>query len=151
MILKNKISYIFGPTGSSSGMIFFGIGLITMLFTWRAAFIMMFGALFAFSRAIVIIDTDKKRVKWCEYYFGIIPVGKWISVDPSMSLGYKITNDGWSARSLSNRRIDVPNENYTIILYDKHDLPIFPLMKVKTEIEMTEKMELLSTLLQIPI
>jgi len=151
MIIRNKISHIFGPTGSASGTIFFGIGIITLFYTWAAVFIIIIGALLGFSRAIVLIDPEKRRVKWCEYYFGIIPIGKWVYVEDSMSLGYKQTNDGWSARSLSNRQMDVPDNNYTIILYDQNDDPIFPLIKVKTEIEMEEKIELISTLLHISI
>ena len=150
-MIKNKISSIFGPTGSAAGTIFFGIGVLALFYTWIALFIVLIGALLGFSKVIVLIDPKKRRVKWCEYYFGIIPTGKWLSIEDSMILGYKHTNDGWSAKSLSNRQMDVPDTNYTIILHDQNDQPIFPLVKVKTEVEMKEKIEVLSTLLHIPI
>jgi hypothetical protein len=149
MVIKSKISQSFGPTGATSGMVFFGIGLISIFYTWKTVFLIIIGALLGFTKVYSFIDTEKRRVKLSEYYFGIIPIGKWIIVDSTMTLGYKMTNDGWSASSLSNRKLDIPDTRYTIILYNQNDIPIISLMKLKTEEEMNDKIELLATLLQI--
>lgn len=151
MIIKSKITQAFGSTGSTTGIVFFGIGVIMLFYTWKTVFLVIIGAFFGFTNAFSYIDTDRRRVKLTEFYFGIIPVGKWIQVDDTMSLGYKMTNDGWSVSSLSSRTLDIPDSRYTIILYDINDMPIISLMKLKSEEEMTEKMELIATLLHLPL
>lgn len=151
MIIKSKITQTFGSTGATSGVVFFGIGVIMLFYTWKTIFLVIIGALLGFTKVFSFIDTDRRRVKLTEFYFGIIPIGKWIQVNDTMSLGYKMTNDGWSARSLSNRTLDIPDNRYTIILYDQNDMPIISLMKLKSEEEMTEKIELISTLLHLPL
>lgn len=151
MIVKTKLSNIFGPNSPIIGSIFVGIGVITIFSTWKAIFIILAGMFFGFSKRVAIIDTAKRRVKTQEEYGGIIPVGKWISVDSTMSLGYKSINEGFTMRSLSNRQVSVSETKFALILYDQNDMPIMTLMKFDSQIELQFQMEKLSESLNIPM
>jgi hypothetical protein len=151
MIIKTKLSSIFGPNSSIIGSIFIGIGIITLLTTWKAIFLIVAGLFFGFTNKVSIIDTDKRRVKSQEVYAGVIPFGKWISVDASMSLGYKTITEGYTMRSLSNRQMNIANTKFVLILYDQDDMPIMTLMKFDTQIDLQIQMEQLSELLNVSI
>lgn len=151
MIIKTKLSSIFGPNSTVVGSIFVGIGIITLLTTWKAVFLIIAGLFFGFTNKVSIIDTDKRRVKSQEVYAGIIPVGKWIPVESTMSLGYKTITEGFTMRSLSNRQLDIANTKFVLILYDQNDMPIMTLMKFDTQIDLQIQMEQLSELLNISI
>lgn len=149
MIIKTKLSSIFGPNSTVIGSIFVGIGIITLFTTWKAVFLILAGMFFGFTSKVSIIDTDRRRVKSQEVYGGIIPVGKWIAVDSSMSLGYKTINEGFTMRSLSNRQLNVSETKFALILYDQNDMPIMTLMKFDNQLDLQMKMEQLSQLFNI--
>jgi hypothetical protein len=149
MIIKTKLSSIFGPNSTVIGSIFVGIGIITLFTTWKAVFLILAGMFFGFTSKVAIIDTDRRRVKSQEVYGGIIPVGKWIAVDSSMSLGYKTINEGFTMRSLSNRQLNVSETKFALILYDQNDMPIMTLMKFDNQLDLQMKMEQLSQLFNI--
>lgn len=149
MIIKTNLSYIFGPSATTVASIFMSVGIIVLFTTWKAIFVVLIGA-FLYSHRVSIIDTENRRVKLSERYFGFIPNGKWINVDSSMSLGYKTISEGFRLNSLSNRHFDLNSTKFALILYDANDMPIMTLMKFDTEIDMNIQMEMLSESLQIP-
>lgn len=151
MIIKSKLSSIFGPNSTIIGSIFIGIGIITLVTSWKAVFLILAGLFFGFTNKVTLIDTDKRRVKSQEVYAGFIPVGKWIPVESTMSLGYKTINEGFTMRSLSNRRLDISETKFVLVLYDQNDMPIMTLMKFDTQVDLQIQMEQLSELLNVSI
>ncbi len=144
MIIKNKLDNAFGPVGTPAGIFFFGVGIIATFHSWIGLILVVTGAFIGFTSTSVLIDTDRKRVKQRSDYFGIIKTGKWMDIKPGMKIGIKEMHKSWRAYSRGNRRLDVPEKNYRIFLFDEDNKMIMPLMKTDSFHDATEKMDELS-------
>ncbi len=90
----------------------------------------MIGAFVGFSSTSVLIDFDKRRIKFSNNLFGIIRIGKWIEVKPEMKLGIRESNVTWRAFSRSNRSLEVENNDFRLILMNNNEQEIMELKKV---------------------
>jgi len=122
----------FGPIGSPSGMLLFGVGIITSFSSIYALFLVFSGAFIGFTSQSTIIDFDNNRIKSSNNLFGIFRIGKWIKVDSNLKISIKKANRVWRGYSLSNRILDITREAYTVNLYDADQKIILPLMKVNS-------------------
>ena len=120
----------FGPTGSFSGIFIFIVGLITTYFAFIGFLLVLLGAFVGFTNSATTIDFEKKQVKFTNNLFGILKVGKWLEVKDTMKIGLKRSNKIYRSHSLSNRTLDIRDQNTKIYLYDKDNQPIMPLKPI---------------------
>ena len=144
MIYKNKLDNAFGPVGSTAGIFIFGAGIVASFYSPGGLLLVVAGAFVGFTSTSALIDTDRKRVKLRSNYFGIIKTGKWIDIEPGMKIGIKKMHKSWRAYSRGNRRLDVPEKNYRIFLFDKNNKKIMSLMKTDSFHDATELQDELS-------
>lgn len=133
MIEKNKFEKSFGPVGSPAGIVLFIAGIILSYFYLTGLILILIGAFVGFSSTSTLIDYEKKRVKFSNNLFGIIKVGAWLSIDPSMKVGIKNSNLTWRSYSQGNRPLDVKSNDYRIILFDEMNKEIMPIKKFKSK------------------
>jgi len=124
---------IFGPVGSSSGYFLLIVGIyliykssISLEVGITLSFI---GAFLGFSYTSTVIDYDKKRVKFLNNIFGIIPIGNWIVVDNEMNIRLKRSNKVWRAYSRGNRSTDISDKTYVLTLNNSKGKEIMELIK----------------------
>ena len=129
MITRYKLDKAFGPVGNSAGIFLFVAGLITTYFSLTGLILALIGAFVGFTSTSTSIDFDRKRLRFSNNIFGIIPVGQWILVQPYMVIGIKKSNNIWRAYSRSNRTLDIADNDYRLILYDYDGKEIMQLQK----------------------
>jgi len=130
MTTRNKLDKVFGPVGTSSGIFLFVAGLIITYFSLTGLILVMIGAFVGFTSTSTLIDFDKRRLRFTNNIFGIIPIGQWIYIQTDMKIGIKKSNKVWRAYSRSNRTLDITNNDYRLILYDSKGKEIMPIQKV---------------------
>lgn len=129
MITSNKLDNAFGPTGSSAGIFLFVAGLIITCFSLAGLILVLIGAFVGFTSTSTSVDFDKKRLRFSNNIFGIFPIGQWIIIQTDMKIGIKKSNKVWRAHSLSNRTLDIANNDYRLMLYDSNGREIMPIQK----------------------
>jgi hypothetical protein len=129
MTTRNKLDKSFGPAGTAAGIFLFAVGLIVTFFSLTGLILVLIGAFVGFTSTSTLIDLDKKRIRFSNNIFGIIPIGQWISIQPDMKVGIKKSNKAWRAYSQSNRTFDIANNDYRLILYDSKGKEIMPIQK----------------------
>lgn len=129
MISHNKLEKSFGPVGSFSGIIVFIAGLGTIWFSLFSLILILIGAFMGFSYSGVEIDFDLRRVRFLNNLFGIIKSGQWVNVKPDMKIGISKSNKAWRSYSGGNRILDVPSEDYRLVLYNASREKLMPLKK----------------------
>lgn len=130
MIVHNKLDKSFGPVGSFSGIIVFIGGLGTIWFSSFALILILVGAFVGFSYSSVEIDFARKRVRFLNIFFGIIKSGQWVNVKPDMKIGIRKSNKAWRSYSGGNRILDVPSEDFRLLLFNAVGKMMMPLKKV---------------------
>ena len=129
MITKNKLDKSFGPVGSSAGIFMFIIGLVVVYSELTGLILVLIGAFMGFSSTCTLIDYDKKRIKFSNLIFGIIPIGQWIELKPDMKIGLKKIHKGYRTYSRSNRILDIHKKDIRIILFGNNNKKIMPINK----------------------
>ena len=133
MTENNKLDKSFGPVGASSGVILFVVGLILTFFYFTGLILVLIGTFVGFSSTSTMIDYDKKRVKFSNNLFGIIKIGQWVNIKPTMKVGIKELNLTWRSYSWGNRALDIVNKDYRIILFDSENREIVPIKKTESK------------------
>lgn len=129
MITKNKLDKIFGPVGTSAGILLFVAGLIITYFSLTGLVLVLIGAFVGFTSTGTLIDFEKKRLRFSNNIFGIFPIGQWIFIQTDMKIGIKKSNMVWRAYSRSNRTLDIAKNDYRLILYDSNGKEIMTIQK----------------------
>ena len=129
MITKNKLDKPSGPSGTAAGIFMFFAGLIAAYYSLTGLILVVLGAFIGFSSTSTFLDTDKRRIKFSNNLFGIIPIGKWIIITPGMSLGLIKSHRGFRTYSRGNRTMDMHIKDYRIILYGEDNKKIMPVQK----------------------
>jgi hypothetical protein len=143
MIVKNKLDQSFGPVGSFAGKIIFFAGICMTYFYFSGIFLIMIGAFVGFTATSTRIDYDKKKIKFSNNIFGIIPTGKWVYVESNMKIGIIALNQTFSAYSRGNRPLDIVKKDYRLVLYDSDNQEIMPVKKaVSPDAAKTEREEI---------
>lgn len=133
MIIENRLeSRSFGPFASSTGIFLFTGGLIISFFSLMGLLIAIVGAFIAFTSTFTIIDTEKRRIKHADYLFGVLPVGKWIDIQPDMKLGLKTVKRGYVGYIRGTQPYDIKYRDTRIFLFDSHNKQIMAIKKFKT-------------------
>jgi hypothetical protein len=129
MIIRNKLDNAFGPVGTSAGIFLLIAGLIITFFALSGLIFIVLGAFVGFTSTSTAIDFDNGRLRFSNNIFGIFPIGQWVLIQRGMKIGIKKSNKVWRAYSLSNRSLDISNNDYRIILYDPDGKAIMPIQK----------------------
>jgi len=127
--INNRLDNSFGPVGTFAGLIMFIAGIILTYFYLSSVFLVLIGGFVGFTFSSAIIDYEKKRVKFSNNIFGIIPTGKWFQILPTMKIGIKEINQTYKAYSQGNRTLDVSKMDFRIILYDSDEKEIMQIFK----------------------
>jgi hypothetical protein len=130
MTTTNKLDKYFGPTGTTAGITLFIAGLIITWFSWFGIILVLIGAFTAFTRTGSQIDFELKRVRFTNVFFGIIPTGNWIKIEPEMKIGIEKANILWRTYSRGNQSLDINESDFRLILYNKDRKHLFPLKKL---------------------
>lgn len=132
MSQTNKLDKSFGPVGSSSGYFLILAGLVATYTSLFGLILVVLGAFLGFTKTCTILDFEKRRVKFSEKLFGILPTGKWIDITPEMKIGIKESNMIWTAYSRSNRSIDIDSHDFRLVLFDAEGNEVMTLKKTDT-------------------
>lgn len=133
MTENNKFGRSFGPVGSFAGMVVFVAGLVLTFFHLTALILVLIGAFAGFSSTSTLIDYERKRVRFSNNLFGIIKLGRWLNVEPSMKIGMRESEITWRAFSQGNRAIDIVDRDYKIILFDSANKEIMPVKQTRSK------------------
>jgi len=129
MIIKNKLDKTFGPFGSSTGFFLIPGGIAATWFSIFGLVLVILGAFIAFTSSGVQIDTEEKKVRFCDNLFGIFPAGKWIDIRPDMKLGLKKSHKGYVGYIRGTQPVGIHYNDVRIFLYDSSGKPLIPLKK----------------------
>jgi len=132
MIINNKLDKLFGPVGTSAGIIVFTVGVIATIFSLTGIILVLIGAFVGFTSTSAQIDADNKRVRLSNNLFGVIRIGQWVHIEPDMKIGIIKSTKKWRAYSRSNRTIDVSDIDFRILIYDSNNRQLFPLKKTSS-------------------
>jgi hypothetical protein len=149
MKTSNKLDKYFGPTGTTAGITLFIAGLIITWFSWLGIILILIGAFTAFTRTGTQIDFNLNRVRFTNVFFGIIPTGKWIKIDPEMKIGIEKANILWRTYSRGNQSLEINESDFRLILYNKEKKHLFPLKKLNSIEKAQKELALMSEKLQI--
>lgn len=134
---RMKIYHIFdpsfGPVGSKAGLLVFAVGIIMIFYSVTAVILIVFGAFTGFSNSGTTIDPEKKRVRFSNNLFGIIPVGKWISIDKDMKIVVRKSMHGWRSYSRGNRVHDDVTCDFKISLDGADRKELMPLKRCSNQ------------------
>ena len=132
MITINRIDKSFGTVGSSAGGFLFIAGSILTCLYFTAIILVVLGAFVGFTTSSAMIDYGKKRIKFSNNLFGIIRIGKWMPIEPTMKIGIRESKQMYRAYSRGNRALDVSQNDFRLILYDSENREIMPVKKTES-------------------
>jgi hypothetical protein len=116
MINEYKINTIAGPQGIFSGYVLFVLGLVTSIFTWAGIFVLLAGALLAFSYYGIFIDTETKSIFTYIKWFGLIKRGDWINYDGSLQIGLESFNRKSDLIHISKKSPGTKTPRYKVVI-----------------------------------
>jgi hypothetical protein len=131
MTANYKFDKSFGPIGSSAGIFLFVAGLAITYISKSGLILSLIGAFVGFTSTSTFVDFDKRRLRYTNYIFGIIPIGQWVTIKPEMKIGFKKSNKVWKAYSRGNRTIEISEKGFTIFLYNSNGKELIPIKKAK--------------------
>ncbi len=154
MIVKNKIEKPFGPSATTTGIVFFlaGIaGIVFIYFSFVSIILIVAGAFIGFTRVSTFIDIEKGRIKLSNVLFGIFPAGKWIDINNQMTIGLENTRRGFRTYSRGMRTNDAVIKDVRIVLYSSNGKKIGPIKKYLSQKSANEDLEELGKTLGVKV
>jgi hypothetical protein len=137
MIEQNRLDTFFGPVGSFAGIIIFIAGIIMTFISFTAFILIVFGAFIGFSHSGTSIDIEKRRLRFANYLFGFIPLGKWVDIKSDMKIGLVFSGKTWRTFSKGNRTVDIVSKDFRMALFDKNNQVILHIKKYKNQQQAT--------------
>lgn len=113
----------------SAGLLLLVAGAAITFFSLTGLVLLAIGALVGFTYTATLLDFNNKRVKFTTYLFGIIPMGKWIFIEPGMKIGVHDWKTLWRTYSAGNRTLDMEERDFRIVLFDRQGKVLMPLKK----------------------
>jgi hypothetical protein len=151
MIIKNKLDKTFGPFGTSTGFFMMIGGCIATWFSPFGALLVLVGAFAAFTSTTTIIDTENKKIRYTDNLFGIIPVGKWMDIQPEMKLGLNKSHRGYVGFIMGTQPVEIHHKDIRIYLYNSDNKQIMPVKKFNSYESSKGELQSLSSLLGLEI
>lgn len=131
MIINNKLDKSFGPVGSFAGIVVFIAGLGAFYYSMYSIILVLLGAFVGFSYSSASIDIDNKRIRFTNNLLGVIKTGQWLNLSSDMKIGIKKSKNVWRSYSRGNRTLDIPDEDYRLILTDFQGKPLMTIKKTE--------------------
>ena len=132
MITNNRLDRSFGTVGSSAGVFVFIAGVILTCLYLSAFILVVIGAFVGFTTSSAMIDYGRKQVKFSNNLFGLIRIGKWMPLEPTMKIGIRASNQTYRTYSRGNQALDVTQKDFRLILYDASNKEIMPVKKMES-------------------
>jgi len=151
MKTRYRLDKAFGPVGSSAGMFLLLGGLIILYFSFSGLILIVAGAFIGFTSTGTIIDHDKMMIKFSNNLFGVLQIGRWISIDPEMKVGIKKSTRSWRAYGRGNQTYDISNKDFRIVLYDSRNKEVLQIQKAATHDSAKEELAKISNQLGLNI
>lgn len=129
MTTHYRLDKLFGPVGTSAGIVLMVVGLIVCYFSLTGLILVLTGAFVGLTSTATTIDGEKKRLRFSTDIFGILPIGQWIPIHTDMKIGIRKSKKVWRAYSRSNRIIDIDDNDYRVMLFDSHGKEMMPILK----------------------
>ena len=129
MKVEYKLDKSFGSAGQTAGILMILVGIPLTFFHLPGLFLIITGAFVGFSSTSAKIDYGRKRIKFSNNIFGVLPIGTWISITPQMKIGIKISNQIYTTFSLGNRPLNIDQKDFRIILINSDNKEIMSIMK----------------------
>lgn len=117
MLIKNKIYSSFGPFESFAAKLVFIFGCAAVWFSFSAIMLILGGAFFGFTYFCTTIDIEKHRVRSGDVLFGLFSTGRWIDINPDMTVGVIKWEKVWRILSWTNRSVSVPENDFLVVLF----------------------------------
>ena len=92
-------------------------GLAILYFSLGGILLVLVGAFVGFTFTSAEINTATKQVRTVTHYFGIVPIGNWLSVSTSMKLGLKKVHRGHRTLSRGGRKLDIHTNDFRVTLF----------------------------------
>jgi len=134
MIIDNKTGRILSGPSIFLGITFLVMGLIFIINkAWITGTISSVIASFLLlSYSGVQIDTEKRKIKPYNNYFGFIKTGKWKPIDNYLGVTLVLMNKAQTVYSRSNRINTTDKKEFQIHLVNKAKKPAMEIKKCKT-------------------
>lgn len=129
MTTHYRLDKMFGPVGTSAGIVLTIAGLMACYFSLTGLIMVLIGAFIGLTSSATTVDVEKKRLRFSTELFGIVPIGKWIPIHTDMKIGIRKSNKVWRAYSRSNRTIDIDDNDYRVMMFDSHGKEMMPILK----------------------
>jgi hypothetical protein len=139
----------FGPAASAAGMLLILAGVIVSFFYITGLVLVILGAFTAFTDSSTTIDPEKKKMRFSNNIFGLIPIGSWVSVTPGMKLSVINESRIYRTYSRSNQQIDVKSRGEYIYLHDQRGKIMIPVKKIVSGDNQQEEINKLCTAFEI--
>ncbi len=151
MIVKNKIEKPFGPSATTTGIVFFIVGIIYTYYSLVGIILIVAGAFIGFTGVSTFIDIEKGRIKFSNVLFGIFPAGKWIDINNQMIIGLENSRRGFRTYSRGMRTNDAVVKDIRIVLYGSNGKKIGPIKKYDSRKSANEDLEELGKFLGVKV
>jgi len=129
MLIKNKIYSSFGRFESFAAKLVFIFGCAAVWFSLQAILLIIGGAFFGFTYFRTTIDVEKHRVRSGDVLFGIFSTGRWIDINPDMTVGVIKWEKELRILSWTNRSISVPENDFLVVLFNPNGKKLLTLNK----------------------
>jgi len=133
------------------GVTVFLAGIVYVYFSLLGIILIVFGAFVGFTSVKTFVDTEKKKVRFSNILFGIIPTGKWITITTDMKIGLKKSRRGFRTYSRGMRTNDVVLKDIRIVLYGSGNKMIGPIQKCKSLEDARKSAQELNRILELEI
>jgi hypothetical protein len=117
MLIKNKIYNSFGPFESFASKLVFIFGCAAVWFSFSAIMLLLGGAFFGFTYFCTTMDIEKHRVRSGDVLFGLFSTGRWIDINPDMTVGVIKWEKVRRILSWTNRSVSVPENDFLVVLF----------------------------------
>lgn len=153
MLIDNKTSKAFGRSAVFAGSIFILTGIIIIIAGGfiLGAVALLFGSFMVFTYSGVELNTDTRKVRQYNKFFGVIKAGKWKSYDPFVGITLIPISTIESMASWSNRISSVKSTDYRIFFVNKEKKPAFVIKKCRTKETARNSLDELSLWLKLPV
>jgi hypothetical protein len=159
MRILSKNERFFGPVGSFAGIIILFTALIASIVFYDgsiysillSALFILIGAFSGFTYSSIILDTEQRKVKKSTNWFGIIPTGRWIDIQPGMGITISEVNLNRRNYSRGNRVLDLNSHKYIVRLLDEKNVVVSILFISSRKEEALQMRESLSEQLELTI
>ena len=129
MLIKNKIYSSFGRFESFAAKLVFIFGCAAVWISLQAILLIFGGAFFGFTYFRTTIDVEKHRVRSGDVLFGIFSTGRWIDINPDMTVGVIKWEKELRILSWTNRSISVPENDFLVVLFNPNGKKLLTLNK----------------------